>query len=261
MNIRHYLHTSKELFITDWKVTRQLLVTKIIDSSVWVICSIFVNAYLFPKLGMSSSYGMLAFAGMLASAGIFEGYSSIVTLVGDLSSDKTIYYYATLPLPTWLMIFRLACSNACLYALLTLSYLPLGALLLGSSFDIALVSWWKLLVITAIASLFYGAFCIFTASFIHGFEHMGTVWARFIFPLWFLGGFAFQWQVLYEATPLFAYIDLLNPILYISEAFRSALMGQAGFLNFWLCIGMICLFGIATGWIGIKRLKRRCDFI
>lgn len=261
MITKQYLHTAKELFITDWKIFRQVLHDKIIDNAIWVICSVFVNAYLLPKFGISAAYGMLAFAGMLASAGTFEGYMTILTLVGDLSNEKITYYYATLPLPLWLMFVRFIISNACLYALLVLTYVPLGKILLYDSFDLTAVNWLLLIIITIVSSLFYGAFSIFTASFIRGFEHMGTIWARFIFPLWFLGGFAFSWAVLYETAPTFAYFDLLNPILYISEAFRAALMGQEGFLNFWLCLGMIILFGIAAGWIGIKRLKTRCDFL
>ena len=254
-------HTAKELFLTDWKIYRPLLKDKIIDNAIWVTCSIFVNAYLLPKFGINPMYGIFAFAGMLASAGMFEGYASIVNLVGDLIGGKVTYYYATLPLPTWLMFTRLILSNASLYMILTFTYIPLGKLLLYNRLDLGAIHWLQMIIIVVVSSLFYGAFNLFTTSFIDGFEHIGSVWARFIFPLWFLGGFAFSWAVLYETTPTFAYIDLLNPILYISEAFRVALMGQPGFLNFWLCITMICVFGVAIGWIGIERLKKRCDFI
>ena len=71
----------------------------------------------------------------------------------------------------------------------------------------------------------------------------------------------FSWQSLYMTSPVFAYIDLLNPVVYISEAYRSALIGPAGYLNFWFCVVMISLFGIVVGCVGIRRLKKRCDFI
>ena len=261
MIAKQYWHVAKELFITDWKVFKQLLKDKMIDQSIWVACSIFVNVYLLPKMGMSSAFGMISFAGMLASAGIFEGYMSIVTLVGDLKSDKIIYYYATLPLPAWLMMARFMVSHASLYALLSIMYLPLGKLLMINTFDLGMVNWPQLVLITLLASLFYGAFSLMTASFVQSFEHLGSVWARFIFPLWFLGGFVFSWQMLYQTAPLFAYLNLLNPIMYISESYRVALMGQAGYLNFWFCSGMIIFLSVASALTGIRRLKKRCDFI
>lgn len=261
MNRAPYWYVAFQLFMTDVKMAKQFFFSKVIDISIWITCSLFVNAYLLPKFGIAPEFGMITFGGMLASAGIFEGYNSIITLVGDLSGDKITYYYATLPLPSWLMLSRMILSNACLYTLLALSFLPFGKLLLWSTFDLSLVNWFHFALIMVVANLFYGAFTLFTTSFIGGFYQMGSVWSRFIFPLWFLGGFCFSWQSLYQTSQPLAYVSLLNPIIYISEGYRSALMGPEGWLNFWLCLGATALFGIAAGWIGIRRLKRRCDFI
>jgi ABC-type polysaccharide/polyol phosphate export permease len=215
-----------------------------------------------PTFGVGAGFGMIAFGGLLASSGVFEGYSSIINLVSDLTGDKITYYYATLPLPTWLMLTRFIISHACLYMVLTLTFLPMGKLLLWNSFDLGSFDVLRFLIILVFANLFYGAFALFSTSFIDNMNSIGTVWARFIFPLWFLGGFMFSWQSLYKTSPIFAYIDLCNPIIYIAEGYRSALTGQPeGYIHFWICIGMISFFALIAGWIGIRRLKKRCDFI
>lgn len=251
----------KALLITDYKVFKQLVITKIIDGNVGIFCELFLAAYIMPNFGIGAGFGMIAFGGLLSASGVFEGYNSIISLVGDLHGEKILYYYATLPLPTWLIFIRFIISHACLYSVLTLSFLPLGKLLLGNDFDIMAVNIPKLLFIIVLASLFYGAFVVFSTSFIKNLDLVGTAWARFIFPLWFLGGFMFSWHSLYVTCPAFAYLDLLNPIVYISEAYRSALMGPDGYLNFWLCISMIILFGVIAGYCGIRRIKKNCDFI
>lgn len=261
MNKAAYWYVAYQLFVTDYKMARQVIVSKIIDISIWISCSLFVNAYLLPKFGIAPEFGMVTFGGMLASAGIFEGYTSIIMLVGDLSTTKITYYYATLPLPTWMMLARMIISNACLYTLLALSFLPFGKLLLWNTFDLSMVNWFHLVIVLFVSNMFYGAFTLFTTSFIDGIYQMGSIWSRFIFPMWFLGGFCFSWMSLYLTSKPLAYISLLNPIIYISESYRSAIMGPEGWLNFWLCIVMTALFAIAAAWIGIKRLKKRCDFI
>jgi len=261
MNYLFYAHVAKELFITDYKVFKQLVVAKIIDSNIGLICELFLAAYIMPNFGIAAGFGMIAFGGLLGTTGVFEGYNSIINLVSDLTGDKITYYYATLPLPTWLMLTRFIFSHACLYMILTLTFLPMGKLLLWNEFDLGAINIIKLMVILCCANLFYGAFALFSTSFIKNMNAIGSVWARFIFPLWFLGGFMFSWQSLYKTSPVFAYINLGNPIIYISEGYRSALIGSEGYLNFWLCIGMILLFTIAAGWIGIRRIKKQCDFI
>ena len=84
---------------------------------------------------------------------------------------------------------------------------------------------------------------------------------RFVYPLWFLGGFQYSWQVLYDFSPLFAYVSLLNPVLYVMEGTRAAILGQEGSLNFWLCILMLIFFTLLCGWHALKQLKRQLDYI
>lgn len=261
MNYRSYLHTVKELFITDCKILKFTIWDKLINIAIWTMVTIFVNGYLLPQLGIAANFGVITFAGMLAAAGVFEGYGTIAQLIADLLHEKILYYYATLPIPVWLLFMRMILFNAFLYALLTITLMPLGKLLLWSTFDLSVINWFYFFIALLVSNLFFGAFSLFTASFIAGFHQMGNVWSRFVFPLWFLGGFAFPWYVLYKAAPIFAYLDLLNPLIYISEAYRVALLGQEGYLNFWLCMAMIMCFGVLAGLIGSKRLKKRCDFI
>jgi ABC-type polysaccharide/polyol phosphate export permease len=79
--------------------------------------------------------------------------------------------------------------------------------------------------------------------------------------MWFMGGFQFSWMSLYSAIPVVAYIDLINPVIYVTEATRVALLGQEGYLSFWLCCGTLLLFSVGCAWYALKRMKKRLDFV
>lgn len=256
-----YYHCAKTLLITDFKTLGRNVKHKIVNLGIRTVCYIFVNAYLLTQFGVTKTFGIMTLGGILAVTGIFEGYNCIATLVGDLESDKITYYYATLPLPNWVIFFRLILSNAVLFMTLSLAILPMGKLLLWNTLILSSINWFHLMVTIIFASLFYGALVLFAASCAKGISALDNAWARLIFPLWFLGGFNFSWYSLYNTSPSLAMLDLMNPVIYITESYRSSLLGPEGWLPFWYCMGMIILLTIITGWIGIKRLKKQCDFI
>ena len=90
---------------------------------------------------------------------------------------------------------------------------------------------------------------------------LGSVWARYIFPMWFMGGFQFSWTALHHVLPIVAYINLLNPMIYITEAMRVALLGQADYINFWLCLVAMVIFSCVCFAAGMRNLKQRLDFV
>jgi hypothetical protein len=50
-------------------------------------------------------------------------------------------------------------------------------------------------------------------------------------------------------------------MIYITEAVRCSLLGQEGYLNFWLCVLVIILFAGLSLYFGIRSLRSKLDFI
>ena len=86
---------------------------------------------------------------------------------------------------------------------------------------------------------------------------LSNVWMRFVFPLYIFGGFQFTWYSMYAIAPWFAIVNLGNPFVYGIEGTRAALLGQTGYLNFWLCTVVLAVTGIILFGITLKRLKRK----
>lgn len=210
---------------------------------------------------MSANYGLFLLVGLCASAGLFEVFPSAAKLVDDIKGDQVILYHMTLPLPSALIILRLMIMNALSAFILGLSVLPLGKLLLGSHFDISHMHVVKFCIMFILASAFYGSYTIFIATRVPDMTKIGNVWMRFVYPLWFLGGYQFSWQSLKQIAPVLAYLNLANPIVYIMEGIRASILGQDGFLNFWLCACMVSLFCMLSIWLGIRLMKKRLDVL
>jgi ABC-2 type transport system permease protein len=262
MNIKiSYWRVFKNLIFADLVIVQQTLVDKCIDLMIWVGLTLFVTSYIMPYFGIGNDFGMFQFGGVLAAISLFEAYSSVVDFVADLQSDRIIDYQVTLPIPSWLAITAKAAYYFILYFILTLAMLPIGLLLLWNKLDITMIHYVYLFIALVAQALFGACFVIFAASLIDNMSQLGMIWSRFIFPMWYMGGFQFSWKALYHITPGVALFNLINPMMYVTEAIRVALLGQDGYIPFWISIFVICIFSLMFLSLGIWNLKRRLDYI
>jgi hypothetical protein len=256
-----YFAICRELVRCDLAIFRQLIIDKIIDLSVWASISIFVNGYIMPYFGVIEGFGLFQFGGILAAVGIFELYTTVMDLVLDFEGDRIIDYRLTLPIPSWMALLSKVIYYALTYFILALCMIPVGKICLWNQFDLMQVNYLKLILALIFQSLLCACCSIFIASWIENMGKLGTVWSRFIFPMWFMGGFAFSWKALYSVWPALAWIDLVNPMIYVTESTRVAILGQENFLNFWLCLVAITFFSVLCFVVGMSKIKKRLDYV
>lgn len=257
-----YFNVCKNLVAIDLIIFKQMFKDKFIDLSIWVVLTTLVTAYIMPYFGLASDFGVFQLGGIIAAAGLFEmGNSNVVDLVSDFEGDRVLDYNLTLAIPSWLALLSKTVYYFIIYTILALLMIPLGKLCLWNQFDLGIVDYPKLIGAIFAINLFYASFALWITSKVPNMAKMGQVWMRFIFPMWFLGGFQFSWMASYKTIPSFALANLINPMIYITEAVRVALLGQEGFINFWLCLLAIVFFAAASLYFGITSLKKRLDFV
>lgn len=261
MRLYTYAQCAKTLFITEFLALKSIVFNRCLSIYIWASCQLIVNAYFLPQLGITNAYGLISLAGCLAVTGLMDAFGNIMEFFLDLSTDRITFYYATLPLPGWLMFTVKMTVFFCFYFFYTLMVLPLGKLLLWNELDLLAINWPLLIIAMILGTMFYAALTLFVTSLVRKRADVGNIWRTYIFPLWFLGGFGFTWHVMYKVSPQFAYVQLLNPIIYISELYRHAILQSDNLINPFICCFMILLFTVSSGWIGIKRLKKHYDFI
>ena len=136
-----------------------------------------------------------------------------------------------------------------------------GKLFLWNTMSFTSFSPPKFFLIFVLTTLFTGTFSLFVVSTIQNIHHLGKVGIRYLFPMWFFSGANYSWHTVFKLSPIFAYITLANPLLYAMEGIHAAVLGQAGYLNYWLCVLMLIMFTIVFGFLGIWKLKKRLDFV
>lgn len=252
-----------QLVKTDLVAFRKNLVDSAIDTAVVMILVVGAMTYIMPLLGTTTDYGPFTAIGAIPSACIFELYGMGVNLISDIRGEKLISYRLTLPLPTSFVFVAKALAYAIRVSInaLTAAVVGIGLLIVGGRFSLIFVSPFKILLISISMVLFTGFFAIFIASLVKSMDRIASVWTRVLYPLWFLGGAQFSWQITYTFSPVLGLIALLNPILYLMEGYHAAMLNPADYLNFWLCLIMTLLFTVFFGYIGIKRLKRQLDWV
>ena len=232
---------------------------RFINGTVWIILTIVVFQYIFPHMGVSQDYGVFMACANTMSWGFFEVMGNVALLVSDLTGPKTIEYDLTLPIPQWLVFVRIAISNGLQAMAIALFILPISKLILWQQFSLAHFSFFKFSVIFILGNLFYGFFSLWLASMTKDMRSINNIWMRVVFPLWWVGGYQFSWGVMNKMAPTFARFCLLNPLVYSFEGVRGAVLGQAGFINFWYCAVGLILASIVTGYIGTKKMMARLD--
>ncbi|HTM06186.1 MAG TPA: hypothetical protein VL201_03005, partial [Patescibacteria group bacterium] len=69
------------------------------------------------------------------------------------------------------------------------------------------------------------------------------------------------WTNTYAFSKWIGIFMLLNPLTYIAEAMRSALLGGKEFISLWICIPIMIILFIVTTWWMQKSVQNRLDLI
>ena len=81
-------------------------------------------------------------------------------------------------------------------------------------------------------------------------------------PLFFICGYSFSWAILNAVFHhLWEHLMLFTPWIYAYEGVRVTILGQAGYLNYWFCVGVLIVFIIIFGLFGLRSFKKRLDCI
>lgn len=250
-----------KLVATHFYIARKKLLDKIINLYIWVFCTLVIIGYVMQQFGLAANFGPFQLASVLGTVGLFEVYGNIFGNIADFEGDRHIDYYLTLPVQSSTVWWSMICCYSVVGIILTLLVLPFGKLLLFQNFSLATISWLKFLIILILANIFYGVFTLFITAQIGTVAQIYNLWPRFIFPLWFLGGFQFSWASIYALSAPLAYVLLCNPIIFIMEGMRSSLLHAQDCLPWALCCVALCGY-IIVGWFCTKyKIKQLLDLV
>ncbi len=232
-----------------------------INSLIWTGCYITVGSYILPYMGLAKDYGSFLLPGTLVTTALFESSGLAREMLADLEGNRSLVFDFTLPLSSRLVFFAKVVSVALQLSVLTLFILPFGKILLWNNFSLAYANFFHFSLIFIVLNLFCAFFAFWMTGMVDELILYRNVWARYCTPMWIFGCFQFSWVVLHKALPIFAYINLCNPLVYFVEGMRSSLLGPVDFLNIWVCLGMGLFFTVVCAWHGFRLLQKKLDFV
>jgi ABC-2 type transport system permease protein len=262
VSIKNYLTTVYYLIRRDlslfWKAE---FLGKLLNTSILFFTILVTFGYFLPAYGLKPNYGPFLLVGVIAGYAFFEIMGKVAVMTADIQGDRTILYTLTLPIPSWLVFVYMGVSWAICTSIMNFLMFPLGKLLLFSQFDLTKINLFKLPLIFIMTNLFCGFFALWLGSIFKKMSGIPNLFVRIINPMYSFGGGWFSWFVIHDTSPILAYIDLVNPLVYIMEGMRAATLGQEGYLPFWFSLSGITVFTLGFAWDAVRRLQKRLDCV
>jgi hypothetical protein len=232
-----------------------------LDMLIPAVMNAFVCGYILPHIGLPERWSGLVTVGEIVffCAGIpFWRFGN--KWIMEHESTESVTFELTLPLPPSYVLMRLV-VGWWLQTMLTNSLtLFVAKLLLGDRFDWSYISWPRVFLMYLIMSF---CFCIIAAMATFYFMAMYKVWRfwdRLIFPV-SLVSIDFSWATAWVALKPLAYVMLAIPYTYGYEGMRAAVLGQQGFMNYWLCCAMLLVVS-GVLWCGaLHFFKKNLDCV
>ncbi len=259
------LQTFGWLLWRDMRVLKTDFLNNVIDALIVPATFIIVAGYILPHIGMPLSYGAFT----MVSTMVFMAYATTnwrgaSQLIADIEGARAVSYELTLPLAPWMVFVKFACTYALNAMFINIFTLPLGKLLLWDKFDMSHFSVPKFLLIYITATLFFGFYSVWVASWVDGVRGFSRFWLRYGSQMLFFSGFQFTWATMHKALPLFSYINLLNPFVYAFEGIRGAVLGpeivgQGASLPFWICFVVLLVYLCLFGYLANRNFKKKLD--
>lgn len=254
-------NTFFQLLRRDFVVFYNGFSSKFLSALFSFVSTVIVFNFIFIALVSDENYGLFILMGSIVKVGLIESFNNIPMILSDLEDDNSIYYYLSLPLPHWLLFVRYAISFAVQSFVFSMVFLALSKIFLWNIFDLSGFSFFKCMLFFPMIHIFYGFFAVFVSMYIYNVDQYDKAWSRVAFPLLTIGCYQFSWYTMLKQTYWLAYVNLLNPVIYVFEGFRAAFLGQEGYINFWVCCGMILLFAALSAYFGIKKFMKRLDCV
>lgn len=261
--LKRNLMTFVQLFLREGVVLRKEFFSNVVDNLVWPATTALLWGYVLPhvpQLGVSSQYATFIFVGAIVAIWFYTCIEYAFLLANDCEGNRRIDYELCLPIPPRLIILKYGFAFAFHSFVISFPLLFMGKLFLFEQFDMSMFSFTKFLVTCMLGNMVFAFFCLWVAGWASSsfFVHMRI---RFFDPLFYFGCDMSTWLTLATALPFLGYLMLLNPITYGMEAMRSAVLGPAGLLNFWLSSAMLCVHLGVWMMAAIKTFEKKLDYV
>lgn len=217
---------------------------------------LFVFGRILGSLGYTSpGYRHVLFPGIVGLTVVLTAVQQTAfPLVIDFSFTKEIEDRLLAPLPVAAVAIEKMVFASLRALVAAIVMFPVGILVLGS------IPWragsLPLLLGALVLGAFVGSAIGMTLGTLIPPSKINIVFALVLLPITFTGCSQYPWPSL-RRLEWFQWVTTLNPLTYVSEAMRGALVPQIPHMRSWLCIVMLVVSLAVFGTTGIRGFMRR----
>lgn len=251
--------------LRDLHVLRKTLRVFLLRTVMQPALTVFVFAYVFPKIGQgigagaggrgADDFSTLLVPGVMATACIFQGIQAVaLPLVQEFGFTREIDDRVLAPLPVWGVAVEKMVAGALQGVLAALVVFPLGAVIPATDVHLDL-NWPLVLTIIPLGTLLGAALGLAIGTSVEA-RQVPLVFSVIVIPMTFLGAVYYPWDRLAPIGWL-KWAVLINPLMYMSEGFRAALTKGIPHMALpWIVLAMVG-YTLLLGWAGVRGFQKR----
>jgi ABC-2 type transport system permease protein len=232
-----------------------LLIVSTLTQPVLVIL-VFGN--ILPRLGLvSAGFGTVIVPGLMAIAVLMAGVQGVLMpLVQDLSGSREVDERLLAPVGVLGVAVGRIAAGAVHAAVAGLVAGPVMILLMhGVGLGDVTPRWTLLLPLLALCGLLSAAFGLTLGANVEP-RFSGLLFAVVLGPMMLFGCAYYPWARLEAIGPL-RYLFLLNPLTFVSEAMRLAVLPETPHMPLWLLLGGLLGYLALFTFLGARSFERR----
>jgi ABC-2 type transport system permease protein len=247
----------------DRRVVQKEIVPFIMRTIMQPFLLLFVFTYVFPKIGQgiggsaasAAQFSTLLLAGVIGTTMIMTGVQAVaMPLVQEFGYTREIDDRVMAPLPVWGVAAEKITSGAVQALISGLVVFPLAYWLPATPVHLQ-VHWLLLLTLAPFGAVLSAALGLTMGTRVKP-TQVPLMFAVVILPIAFLGCVYYPWQALAPIKWLQVLV-LVNPLVYMSEAFRASLTTGTPHMALWAIYLAMTAFTVALTWVGIDGFRRR----
>lgn len=204
---------------------------------------------------VAANYGQILLPGLLAMNAFFAALQAVAfPLVLEFSFSREIEDRLLAPMPIPLVAIEKIVFAALRGLVASLLMVPIGLIMVAG------INWPGSGLASALLFIVLGALLGGSLGMVIGTavqpRRINILFAVIFAPLLFTGSVQYPWQSLQDLR-WFQVVSALNPLTYVSEGIRSALVPDVPHLATWLCVLVSAFAIVVLSWLGVRGFLRR----
>jgi len=241
----------------DGRVARRNFVPLLLQNLVQPMLFVFVFGRVMTTAGMMpESYKSLLLPGIIAISMLLSGLQAVAfPMIADFQFTREIEDRLLAPMAIeWVAIEKVVAGA--IQALIAGGVvIPTAMLVLGRGVQISFAQPFELLALSLLVATLAAAIGL-TLGCSLGQQQIGIMFSLIVGPMIFFGCTYYPWSAL-AAFPTLQKLVLLNPFVYASEGFRSALVPQFPHLSGYVVFGGLIGFNALFLHLGLRQFRKK----